>query len=158
MTLFDKWLAVVLTTFNPLTGRGVAIPLGIGFGLPVLWVCIASGTSNFIAASVVVLFVDRFEHIPRVKQFIEKKRGRRLAKFIESKGLPFAVILGPLVLGTFTVVLVFQALGADKKRMLLYSLISAVILTPAIAWLSPVLLHLLRDYENLLRAFITGRQ
>lgn len=156
MTPFDKWLAVVFTTLNPLTGRGAAIPLGIGLGLPLLWVCIVSGASNFILASVIILFVERFEHIPRVRQYIEKKRGRKLTKFIQSKGLFYAVTLGPFVLGTFTVVLVFQALGADKKRMILYSLISAVILTPVIAWLSPYILHLLKAYENLLRSLTTA--
>ncbi len=156
MTPFDKWLAVVLTTLNPLTGRGAAIPLGIGLGLPVLWVCIASGISNFILAALLILCIDWFEHIPRIKQYIERKRSKKITKFIEGKGLLYTVILGPFVLGTFTVVLMFKALGAERKRMILYSLISAAILTPVIAWISPFLLHLLKDYENLLRTFVQG--
>jgi hypothetical protein len=34
MSYFDKLLAVILTTINPLTRRGIAIPLGIELGLP----------------------------------------------------------------------------------------------------------------------------
>jgi uncharacterized membrane protein YeaQ/YmgE (transglycosylase-associated protein family) len=58
-----------------------------------------------------------------------------MTRFIEGKGLFYAVTLGPLVLGTFTVILVFQALGTDKQRMIMYSLLSAVIVTPLTAWI-----------------------
>ncbi len=147
MTPFEKWLAVVLTTINPFTGRGIAIPLGIEFGLPLSWVCIVSGISNFIVASVIIVFTDELEHIPMVKRFIEKKRGKKLTRFIEGKGLFYAVILGPFLLGTFAVVLVFQTLGADKKRMILYSLLSAIILTPLVAWIS-------LEYKDLLQLLL----
>ncbi len=144
-----KWLAVVLATLNPLTGRAIAIPLGVSLGLPVLGVCLVSGVSNFLLASTIVLFLERIEHLPAVSRFIEKKRGKRLTKFIEGKGLLYAVILGPFVLGTFTITLVFQSLGADKKRMLLYCLLSALIVTPIVAWIS-------LDYKNLLQAALQG--
>ena len=147
MGLFEKWIAVVLATINPLTGRGIAIPLGVEFGLPLIWVCVAAGISNFILAAVIILAIDKLGHIPAIKRYIEKKRGRRITKFIEGKGLFYAVIFGPLVLGTFTVILVFQSLGTDKKRMIMYSLISAIILTPLIAWITIEYKDLL---ENLL--------
>ncbi|MCL4558512.1 MAG: hypothetical protein M1491_07780 [Deltaproteobacteria bacterium] len=136
MILFDKWLVVVLTTLNPLTGRGIAIPLGIGLGLPVVLVCVVSGISNFALASIVVLFMEELERIPVIRRFAEKKRGKRMTKFIEGKGLLYAVIFGPFLLGTFSVVLVFQALGADRRRMVFYSLLSSLMLTPPIAWIS----------------------
>ncbi|MHB1238071.1 MAG: hypothetical protein ACYCY7_10985 [Gallionella sp.] len=147
MGLFEKWIAVVLATINPLTGRGIAIPLGVEFGLPLIWVCVAAGISNFILAAVIILAIDKLGHIPAIKRYIEKKRGRRITKFIEGKGLFYAVIFGPLVLGTFTVILVFQSLGTDKKRMIMYNLISAIILTPLIAWITIEYKDLL---ENLL--------
>ncbi len=148
MGLFEKWIAVVLATINPLTGRGITIPLGVEFGLPLIWVCVAAGISNFILAAVIILVIDKLGHIPAIKRYIEKKRGKRITKFIEGKGLFYAVTFGPLVLGTFTVILVFQSLGTDKKRMIIYSLISAIILTPLIAWISIEYKDLL---ENLLR-------
>jgi hypothetical protein len=147
MGLFEKWIAVVLATINPLTGRGIAIPLGVEFGLPLIWVCVVAGISNFILAAVIILVIDKLGHIPAIKRYIEKKRGKRTTKFIEEKGLFYAVTFGPLVLGTFTVILVFQSLGTDKKRMIMYSLISAIILTPLIAWISIEYKDLL---ENLL--------
>jgi hypothetical protein len=140
---FDKWVAVVIATITPLTGRAVAIPLGVGLGLPSIGVCVAAGISNFLLAAAIILVIDRLEHIAAVKRYIDKKRGRRIARFIQGKGLAYAVVLGPLVLGTFTVVLVFQALGADKRRMLVLSLVSAIILTPFIGWVS-------LEYKNLL--------
>jgi uncharacterized membrane protein YeaQ/YmgE (transglycosylase-associated protein family) len=150
MTLFDKWLAVVLATLNPLTGRGVAIPLGMGFGLPIVTVSLVSGLSNFVLAVVVILFIDRFDHVPWIKNYIEKKRGQKVTQFIQGKGLLYSVVLGPFVLGTFTVVLVFQALGADRKRMILYSLISAILITPLIALISPLFLDVFKQYKNIL--------
>ena len=147
MGLLEKWIAVVLATINPLTGRGIAIPLGVELGLPLIWVCVAAGISNFILAAVIILVIDKLGHIPAIKRYIEKKRGKRITKFIEGKGLFYAVTFGPLVLGTFTVILVFQSLGTDKKRMIIYSLISAIILTPLIAWISIEYKDLL---ENLL--------
>lgn len=136
MNLVEKWIAVIVTTINPLTGRGIAIPLGIGLGLPLIWLCVIVGMSNFSLAAVLVLMIDKLEQIPAIKQFIEKKRGHKITRFIEGKGLFYAVLLGPLVLGTFTVILVFQSLGTNKKRMIIYSLISAIILTPLVAWIA----------------------
>ena len=136
MTLLEKWLAVVAATVTPLTGRAVAIPLGVGFGLPSAWVFAVVGMSNFLLAAAMILVIDRLEHIGAVKRYIEKKRGRRLARFVQGKGLSYAVVLGPLLLGTFTVILVFQALGANRRRMIAYSLVSAVLLTPLIGWIA----------------------
>jgi ABC-type sugar transport system permease subunit len=147
MGLLEKWTAVVLATVNPLTGRAIAIPLGVQIGLPVIWVCVAAAMSNFALAAAIILLIDRLEHVPAIKRFIEKKRGKKLTRFIEGKGLFYAVTFGPLVLGTFTVILVFQALGTDRKRMLLYSLISAIILTPLIAWIAT-------EYKDLLQALL----
>ncbi len=135
MGLFEKWIAVVLATVNPLTGRGVAIPLGIALGLPLISLCVVVGISNFVLATVMILVIDELEHIPVIKRFIERKRGKTITRFIEGKGLFYAVTLGPLLLGTFTVILVFQALGTDKKRMIMYSLLSAIIVTPLTAWI-----------------------
>ncbi len=151
MTPFDKWLAVVLTTINPLTGRGIAIPLGIEFGLPVVLVALVSGLSNFVLAVAMILLLDRFGHIPWIKKYVEKKRGQKLTKFIQGKGLLYSVVFGPFVLGTFSVILVFQGLGADKKRMLVYSLISTIMVTPVLAWISPLFVDIFRQYKNLLR-------
>jgi hypothetical protein len=136
MGLLEKWIAVVLTTINPLTGRAIAIPLGVELHLPVVWVCVAAGISNFMLAAAIILTIDKLEHIPGIRRFIEKKRGKRITRFIEGKGLFYAITFGPLLLGTFTVILVFQALGTDRKRMMVYCLISAVILTPVIAWVA----------------------
>jgi nicotinamide riboside transporter PnuC len=140
---FDKWVAVVVATITPLTGRAVAIPLGVGLGLPAIGVCVAAGISNVLLAAAIILVIERLEQIAALRRYIEKKRGRRIARFIQGKGLAYAVVLGPLVLGTFTVVLVFQALGTDKKRMLVLSMLSAIILTPLIGWVS-------LEYKNLL--------
>lgn len=152
MGLLEKWTAVVLTTVNPVTGRAIAIPLGVQIGLPVIWVYVVAAISNFVLAAVIILGIDRLEHVPAIRRFIEKKRGKKLTKFIEGKGLLYAVMFGPLVVGTFTVILVFQALGADRKRMLIYSLISAIILTPLIGWVAieykDLLQFLLRDMNN----------
>lgn len=63
MTHFDKWLVIVLTTVNPLTGRGVAIPLGMGFGFPIVIVSIVSGLSNFVLAVFLILFIEQFGRI-----------------------------------------------------------------------------------------------
>ncbi len=150
MTPFDKWLAVVLATINPLTGRGVAIPLGMEFGLPIVLVSLVSGVSNFVMAIAMVLFIDRFGNIPWIKNYIEKKRGQKITKFIQGKGLLYSVVLGPFILGTFAVVLVFQALGADKKRMILYSLLSTIIVTPVLAWISPLFVDVLNQYKRML--------
>jgi len=147
MGLFEKWIAVVLTTINPLTGRGIAIPLGVELGLPLVGVCVAAGMSNFILATVIILVIDKLEHITAIKRFIERKRGKKIARFIQGKGLFYAVTFGPLVLGTFTVILVLQSLGTDKKRMIIYSLISAIILTPLIAWI-------FLEYKGLLGALL----
>lgn len=149
MDLLEKWLAVVVATITPLTGRAVAIPLGVGLGLPSLWVTVVAGISNFVLAGAIILLIDRLEHIEAVRRFVERKRGRRMTRFIEGKGLPYAVVLGPLVLGTFTVILVFQALGADRKRMLAYSLVSAILLTPLIGWIS-------LEYKNVLAGLLHG--
>ena len=35
MSPLDRWLAVVIATITPLTGRAIAIPLGTGLGLPI---------------------------------------------------------------------------------------------------------------------------
>ncbi len=147
MDLVEKWIAVVVATINPVTGRAIAIPLGVGFGLPSIWVCVVAGISNFVLAAAIILMIDRLEQIAAVKRYIEKKRGKRLTRFIEGKGLSYAVIFGPLVLGTFTVILVFQALRTDKKRMLAYSLISAILLTPLIGWIS-------LEYKNVLEGLL----
>jgi len=147
MSPLDKWIAVVVATLNPLTGRAIAIPLGAGMGLPAVWVCVVAGVSNFVLAAAIVLLIERVEHIGPVRRFIERKRGKRLARFVQGKGLGYAVVLGPLLLGTFTVILVFQALGADKKRMLVYSLLSAILLTPLIGWTS-------LQYKNVLEELV----
>ncbi len=154
MTPFDKWLAVVLATINPLTGRGVAIPLGMEFGLPIVLVSIVSGVSNFVMAVAMVLFIDRFGNIPWIKNYIEKKRGQKVTKFIQGKGLLYSVVFGPFILGTFAVVLVFQALGADRKRMILYSLLSTIIVTPVLVWISPLFVGIFNQYKKILH--ITG--
>ncbi len=150
MTPIDKWIAVVLATINPLTGRGLAIPLGIEFGLPVVLVAVVSGVSNFGLAAAMILLIDRFGHIPWIKNYIDKKRGQKITKFIQGKGLLYSVVFGPFVLGTFTVILVFQSLGANKKRMLLYSLISTMLITPVLAWISPLFVDIFKQYKNLL--------
>ena len=142
-----KYLAVILATINPLTGRAVAIPLGLGLGLPFVDVCLVSGLSNFLMAATIVLVLARIEHIPAVQRYIEKKRGQRLTRFIEGKGLGYAVILGPFLLGTFAISMVFQGLGADRKRMILYCLISTLIVTPIVGWIS-------LGYEGLMRALL----
>lgn len=147
MGLFEKWIAVVVATINPLTGRAIAIPLGVELGLPVFWVCVAAAISNFMLAAFIILVIDKLEHITAIRRFIEKKRGNRITRFIEGKGLFYAVTFGPLVLGTFTVILVFQSLGTDKKRMIAYSLISAIILTPVIAWVAI-------EYKDLLTSLL----
>jgi len=156
MSLFDKWLAVILTTINPLTGRGIAIPLGLGLGLPVFWIGIVTAVSNFIMATAIILFIDQLKYVPGIKQFIERKRGRSITRFMQGKGLFYTVVLGPLVLGTFTVVIVLQTLGANKKRMILYSLISALILTPLLVWVAPIFLDIFKEYENILQALLPG--
>lgn len=150
MTSVDKWLAVIFTTINPLTGRGIALPLGIELGLPIVLVTIVSGLANFLLACVIILFIDQLEHIKWIRNYVETKRGKRLTQFIQGKGLIYSVIFGPFVLGTFTVVLVFQALGADKKRMIFYSLISSIIVTPITAWVSPVFVHIVNQFKRLL--------
>lgn len=142
-----KWLAVILATINPLTGRAIAIPLGLSLGLPFVDVCLVSGLSNFLLAAAMVLILARIEHIPAVQRVIKKKRGQRLTKFIEGKGLGYAVVLGPFLLGTFTVALVFQGLGADRKRMILYCLLSALIVTPIVGWIS-------MSYKGVVQALI----
>jgi hypothetical protein len=112
----------------------------------VFWVCVAAGISNFTLAATIILLIDRLEHIPAIRRYIEKKRGKRFARFIKGKGLFYAVTFRPLLLGTFTVILVFQALDTDRKRMLAYSLLSAILLTPLIAWVTieyDLLTHLL---------------
>jgi len=156
MTPFDKWLAVVLATLNPLTGRSVSIPLGLGLGLPLVSVSAAAAVSNFALALALILFIERLERFPRIHAYLEKKRGKTLTRFIQGRGLLYSVILGPLALGTFTVVLVFQALGADKKRMALYSLLSAVLVTAVIAWMSPFMLRLMKQYVAFLKPFFSG--
>lgn len=156
MSAFDKWLAVVLATINPMTGRSIAIPLGLGFGLPLVPVAVVSGISNFALATALIVFIERLERLPRLKSYLDKKRGGPMTKFVQSKGLVYSVILGPLLAGTFTVVLVFQALGADKKRMILYSLISAILVTPIIAWVSPFVLRMMHQYEVLLKPLLGG--
>ena len=118
-------------------------------GLPSVWVCVVAGVSNFALAGAMILLIDKLQRIAPVKRLIEKKRGRRMTRIIEGKGLIYAVVLGPLLLGTFTVILVFQALGADRKRMLALSLISAIILTPLIAWAS-------LESENVLAGLLHG--
>ena len=152
MDLFEKWLAVVVATINPLTGRAIAIPLGVELGLPVVWVCVAAGISNFMLAATIILAIDKLEHIPAIRRYIEKKRGKLITRFIQGKGLFYTVIFGPLLLGTFTVILVFQGLGTDRKRMMVYSLISAIILTPLIAWVAiqykDLLTNLLHNLNN----------
>jgi len=152
----DKWLAVVLTTVNPLTGRSVSIPLGLGLGLPLFSVSAAAAAANFALALALIVFIERLERFPRIHGYFEKKRGKTLTQFIQGRGLLYSVILGPLVLGTFTVVLVFQALGADKKRMALYSLVSAVLVTAVIAWMSPFMLRVLKQYEAFFKPFFSG--
>ena len=150
MSYFDKLLAVILTTINPLTGRGIAIPLGIELGLPKTLVTIVSGASNFFMAVVLILLIDQLERISWIKNYVEKKRGKRITKFIEGKGLVYSVVFGPFLVGTFTIVLVFQALGSDKKRMILYSFISSLIVTPVTAWLSPLFVDLINKYKRIL--------
>jgi uncharacterized membrane protein YeaQ/YmgE (transglycosylase-associated protein family) len=150
MSYFDKLLAVILTTINPLTGRGIAIPLGIELGLPKTLVTIVSGASNFFMAVVLILLIDQLERISWIKNYVEKKRGKRITKFIEGKGLVYSVVFGPFLVGTFTIVLVFQALGSDKKRMILYSFISSLIVTPVTAWLSPLFVDLINQYKRIL--------
>ncbi len=150
MTPIDKWIAVVIATINPLAGRAIAIPLGMGFGLPVVLVAIVSGVSNFALAAAMILLIDRFGHIQWIKNYIDKKRGQKITKFIQGKGLLYSVVVGPAVIGTFTVILVFQALGADKKRMVLYSLISTILITPLLAWIFPLFAEFFRYYKSLL--------
>ena len=149
MGLWEKWIAVVLATINPLTGRAIAIPLGIELGLPLVWVTAVAGISNSSLATVLILAIDRLEQIPVIKRYIEKKRGNKLTRFIQGKGLFYAVTFGPLALGTFTVILVFQALGTERKRMILYSLISAILLTPLIAWVTVEYKDLLPNLNDL---------
>ena len=55
MSPLDRWLAVVIATITPLTGRAVAIPLGAGLGLPSVWVCVVAGVSNFALAGAMIL-------------------------------------------------------------------------------------------------------
>ncbi len=153
MTPFDKWLAVVFATVNPLAGRSVSIPLGLGLGLPLLSVSAVAGVANFALAAALIFSIERLERFPRIHAYLEKKRGQKLTRFIQGRGLLYSVILGPLMLGTFTIVPVFQALGADKKRMLLYSLVSAVLVTAIFAWVSPFILRMMKQYEILLRLF-----
>lgn len=149
MSLLDKWLLVIAATVTPLAGRAVAIPLGFGLGLPSAWVFVVAGISNFALAGAIILLLDRMQRIDAVRRFVARKRGRRLTRFIEGRGLPYAIVLGPLVLGTFTVVLVFQALGADRRRMLAYSLLSALILTPLIGWIA-------LEYKHALAGLLHG--
>ncbi len=136
MDAWEKWITVVVATVNPLTGRAGAILLGIDGGLPWLPVCIVAAISNFLLAAALVLAIDRVDHIPAIRRFIERKRGKKMTRFIQGKGLFYAVFLGPLLLGTFTVVIIFQSLGTNKRRMITYSLVSAIALTPLIAWVS----------------------
>ena len=98
-------------------------------------------------AAAIILVIDTLEHITAIRRSIEKKRGKRITRFIAGNGLFYAVTFGPLLLGTFTVILVFQSLGTDKKRMMIYSLLSAIILTPVIAWVAI-------EYKDLLTSLL----
>ncbi len=149
MSIFDKWMTVVFTTINPLTGRGVSIPLGIGFGLPAVWLTFVVGLANFLVAVIMVFLINRLESVPRIKAYIDKKRGKTLTKFVTGKGLFYAVVIGPFLIGTFATVLAFQALGANKKRMVFYSLISTIIITPVLVWI-------FREYKDLFLGFFSN--
>lgn len=153
MGLIEKWIAVIVATVNPITGRAIAIPLGVGLGLPAVWVYVVAGISNFAVAAAIILTIDWLEQFAAVRRFVERKRGKRMTRFIQSQGLSYAVVFGPLVLGTFTVILAFQALGANKKRMITYSLASAIILTPLIGWIALAYKNLLGGLLHNLSAF-----
>ena len=78
-----KYLGVALTAMSPVGEELIAIPLGVGLGLPALLVAALALPCNYIPALVISALFKAGERKPRVVRWLQRLRRERVRRILD---------------------------------------------------------------------------
>ena len=121
-----KYLGVALTAMSPVGEELIAIPLGVGLGLPALLVAALALPCNYIPALVISALFKAGERKPRVVRWLQRLRRERVRRILDRYGLIGVILVTPWV-GVYATVTTLELLGMDRRRLHLTVLSSLVL-------------------------------
>lgn len=135
-------LVLIGTTFIIEYG---AAPVGIGMGLPPLFVFLVL---SCVAFGVILLLYDLFDsvgdHSERVRAFLERSHKRAAESAILAKYGIYGLILVVLTLGFYICPPIAWVCGWDKKRSILYTMAGYCLVTAILILFTGDLIRLLQ--------------
>lgn len=113
-----------------------AIPPGIALGLSPVSVGVAGFVGNATVTVAVILGFDRLSAWSQRKWGrplgINPARASRSRRVFDRYGVPGLALQGPIISGMYLAVILAMGLGADRRRVLIWGLISTVVWSVAI--------------------------
>jgi len=111
-----KYLGVALAAIFPWGEELVAIPLGIGLGLPPIWVVAVALPCNYIPALLISALFKIGERHPTLIRWLHKLRGERIKRLLNRWGLLGVVLIAPWA-GVYATVATMEVLGMGRRRL-----------------------------------------
>ncbi|MCX6000009.1 MAG: small multi-drug export protein [Chloroflexi bacterium] len=111
-----KYLAVALTAMSPIGEELVAIPLGVGLGLPVLPTVILAFICNLIPVAAVSALVRVAQRNRRIAGWLQKLRRERIKRILGRCGAAGVILVTPWV-GVYATVATLEVLGMPRRRL-----------------------------------------
>lgn len=126
--MFFEYVLVFLGAAIPWLEIGLVIPLGIIRGLSPFWVMLLAFAGNMLTILPLIIGFDKmkawFADRRLRKAKAPSKRSKRGTKIWQKYGLPGLAMLGPILTGTHIAAFIGMALGATKRQVSQWMIIS----------------------------------
>lgn len=133
--------------FFPFLEIYLAVPAAIAMGLDPVSAIVWPALGNYLPVPLIVFFYARLRELPRVGPWLERRAGSRAKRLLDRYGAWFILLATPWI-GVWAVAATVQALGMDRNKLLVYSLVSIVLYAVALALLIQLGVDWLRAEEG----------
>jgi Na+-translocating ferredoxin:NAD+ oxidoreductase RnfA subunit len=136
MTLdyFAKAASAWFLGFFPFLEIYLAVPAALAMGLDTLSAIVWPALGNYAPVPLIVFFYAQLRKLPRVGPWLERRASSRAKRLLDWHGVWFILLATPWI-GVWAVAATVQALGMDRNKLLVYSLVSIVLYATMLALL-----------------------
>ena len=127
-----KYLPVALVAMAPWGEELIAIPLGIGLGLPSAAAAAIAGFFNYLPALTISLLFKLGLTSPRLGAWLQRLRHRRIRRILDRYGLVGVILVAPWV-GVYATVATLEIMGMNRVRLQLAIIVSLVLYAVIVA-------------------------
>ncbi len=131
---FAKAASAWFLGFFPFFEIYVAVPAAIAMGLDTVSAIVWPAFGNYLPVPLIVFFYARLRKLPRVGPWLERRASSRAKRLLDRYGAWLILLATPWI-GVWAVAATVQALGMDRNKLLVYSLVSIVLYAVALALL-----------------------